>query len=499
MARFFGKPKSTEETGSSEGVATANGDAFQPEPAKAAKWFERAKHTADTRNYEYALNCYLQGIKFDPSNLDAHQALFNVAGIFKSTGGKAASGKELREMAAGKRAVDKLAAAELAWVKDAMNPTLAAKFTRAAAELNLTEVAYWSGDLGARAVMRSKKPTKNALIQFVDIFEEIGAPDLAVQYGRLAYQMDPSDGQLDARIRNLSAQAALNKGRYDEAVGEEGGFRNSVKDLDKQTELSEDESMALGAEAQIRRLGRSKSNWEDDPEDQNTIARYADLLRKESTNESDKEAIRVLLDGFKRTQQYRFRMMAGDTKLGMERRKLRAMKEKAEASGNAEDLQKIKALDRKLKDAEVVEFAERIDKYPTDLRLKFEYGKRLFDLERYDEAIPALQMAIDDARNKATASHLIGLCFLNQEWFEEAIDSLRVAIEAYELKDDDTHLGMRFDLMVALAKHAEDQRELDAADEAFTLARGIAMKKLNFRDIKEWRDNLRALCKDLKS
>ncbi len=506
---FFGKSKGSDEAengnGNGDGNGNGNGNgneaapSFNPEPDKARKWFDQARLTADTRNYEYAITCYLSGLKFDPANMEAHQNLFEVAGLYKSTGGKAATGKEIREIGSGKTTADKFVAAELAWVKDALNASLALKFTKAAADMGLQEVAFWSGEMGVKAVLRSKKPTKNALMNFVDIFEQINAADRAMQYAQMALQLDPSDTQLETRIRNLSAQSTMNKGGYEDNIGEEGGFRKSIQDIDKQIELTEEDSMALGSEGQSRRLTRAKDEWEAEPNDQNTISKYSELLRKIADDENDKEAIRVLLDGFKKTQQYRFRMLAGDTKLAMERRKLRAMREKATATGSTDDLAKVEDRERRLKDAEITEFQERVEKYPTDLRIKFELGKRLFDVDRFDDAIPVLQDALDDARNKSATNHLIGLCFLKQEWFEEATESLREAVESYELKDDDTHLGMRYDLMEALAAHAADQSELEVAEEAFTLARGIAMKKLNFREIKGWRDKLRTLVKELKN
>ena len=492
---LFGKSRGTDDqNGQGE-----NGTAFVVEPDKARKWFDQAKLTADTRNYEYAITSYLNGLKFDPGNMEAHQSLFEVAGLYKSIGGKTATSKELREIATGKQIVDKFVAAELAWVKDALNPSLALKFTKIAADMGLSEVAYWAGEMGVRAVLRGKKPTKNAIIQFVNIFEQINAADKAVQYGQIAMQLDPTDAQLEARVRNLSAQAAMNKGGYEDNAGEEGGYRKSIKDLDKQVELTEEDSLAIGSDAKHRRLERAKLDWEEDPINQNNIAKYADLLRKEGDDDHDKEAIRVLLDGFKRTKQYRFRMMAGDVKLSMERRKLRALREKAEAGGRKEDLAKVQQFEMKLKEAELSEYAERVEKYPTDLRLKYDYGKRLFDIKRYDEAIPVFQDAMDDARNKASTAHYIGLCFLKQDWVEEAVESLRSAVDLYELKDDEAHLGMRYDLMEALTKQAEENDDLDTAEEAFGIARGIAMKKLNFREIKSYRDRLRELVKKLKS
>src|SRR5690606_6977025 len=142
---------------------------------------------------------------------------------------------------------------------------------------------------------------------------------------------------------------------------------------------------------------------------------------------------------------------------------------------------------------EVVEYTERTEKYPTDLRLRYELGERLFRLGRYEEAIPALQEAQQEPRVRARSMHMIGLCFLRENWFDEAVESLRAAEQAHEIKDDDTHMAIRYDLMDALTNYARDHGDLDAAEEAARIASAIALKRLGFRDIRQRRDELREL------
>lgn len=490
MFKFIGKKKGDEGVGGEEPLRL--------EPEKARAWFDRARTAADTRNYEYAMTCYLTGLKFDPSNMQAHEDLFNVAAVYRSSGGSAASNKEVRSVLGDKRPVDRLVAAELAWVKDVANPNYALEFTKLAADLGLNEVAYWVAQKGALAAARLKKPNKNLMVKFMDLFEQIGAYDKAVECGDAAVKIDNSDAQLLARVRNLSAQATMSRGRYDSGVNEEGGYRGSIKDADAQRALIEDESITGGEDVEARRIARTKAEWEENPTAPDAIQKYGDALRKTEKPEFEKEAIRVYLDGFKSTGQYRFRVAAGDIKLTMERRKLREMRERAEASGDPAEAEAVAAAERKLLEKEAVEFAERVEQYPTDLRLRFELGRRYYDLGRFEDAIPLFQEAQGDARNRAASLHYIGLCFLEQEWHEEAIQSLRAAVEAWELKDDETHLNMRYDLMLALEAFARENEELEAAEEANKLASGIALKQLNFRDIRERRDALRTLVKELK-
>jgi hypothetical protein len=62
------------------GDTKADGNAeFQAQPDKARKWFDYARNAADTSNFDYALTCYANGIKFDPEAMSAHEAMYEAA------------------------------------------------------------------------------------------------------------------------------------------------------------------------------------------------------------------------------------------------------------------------------------------------------------------------------------------------------------------------------------------------------------------------------------
>jgi len=481
----------------SSGADDGGGLNIQPEKARA--WFNQARTAADTRNYAYAITCYLNSIKFDPTNIEAHKSLFEIANLYNRAGGKPATGKEIRSMLGDKRPVDRLAAAEFAWITDAVNINLNLKFVSEAADLGVTEVAYWAGEIGVSVLYRTKKPAKSAYVQYVDLFEQIGAFEMAVKVGEVAFNLDRSDAPLQARIRNLSAQATMDKGRYEANVGEEGAYRGSIRDAEAQKQLIEEDTFAAGTEAMVRRIARARAEWEANPLDTAAIQRLGDLLGKSGDEKLETEAIEVFRRGFADTSEYRFRMHAGDIRLLQKRRRLRALRDKVEQSTDPADAARVEAGERELLQSEIGEYRDRCEKYPTDLGLRFELGRRLYDLGEFEDAIPALQRAQDDARYRSKSQHLIGLCFLKQEWFDEAVDSLRTAVETYEFKDDDQHLAMRYDLMAALEAHARENDDLAAAEEAAEHSKTIALKQLAFRDIRQKRDTIRQLIKDLKA
>ena len=81
---LFGKKKKNEDAGAGDGGG------WQPEPHKAAKFFEHARTVAQTGNFSYAIDLYARGIRFDPGNMDAHQAIYEAGIRHLQSGGKAA-------------------------------------------------------------------------------------------------------------------------------------------------------------------------------------------------------------------------------------------------------------------------------------------------------------------------------------------------------------------------------------------------------------------------
>ncbi len=73
---------------------------------------------------------------------------------------------------------------------------------------------------------------------------------------------------------------------------------------------------------------------------------------------------------------------------------------------------------------ELKEFELAADAYPTDMRWRFEAGKRLFSLGRFQDAIPVLQQARNDPKFRVDAGNLLGLAFFQAGYLDEADDTL---------------------------------------------------------------------------
>ena len=68
--------------------------------------------------------------------------------------------------------------------------------------------------------------------------------------------------------------------------------------------------------------------------------------------------------------------------------------------------------------------------HPTDLQLRFDYGRALLDAGDYEKAIPELQQAVKDPRHKAAACVALGQAFRGQCLAELARGQFEKALEA---------------------------------------------------------------------
>ena len=122
-------------------------------------------------------------------------------------------------------------------------------------------------------------------------------------------------------------------------------------------------------------------------------------------------------------------------------------------------------------------FKERAEQYPTDNKIKFEYGKRLLRARKIDAAIPMLQEARNDPKNRIACMLYIGQCFVEKGLHAQAISTLKQAIEEYELAGD----NLSKELYYWLGRSYEAAGKKDEAAEAFGQ---VIQWDYNYKDVR---------------
>ncbi len=505
---FFSKTKQSDEGsgGASEKTAEkkqkkTKDKGIVSDPRKARPWFERAKTVADTGNYDYAIECYISGLRFDADSVEKHESLADVALRRKVVGhGKPAGMIEQMKLSGGKTPLDKMLNAETLWAKDPLNATLMIKVMENAVKAELGEVAFWIGCLILNPEKTGGKTKKDVYLKARDLFVELESFEQAVAACRLALQQEPTNMKLAKELHDLEAEFTVQAGKFGQT---DGGVATVTKDLDKQKELEAEDRIAGTADQQEELIARLRQDAEDNLDDIDLSIKYVKALVQTENIDYENTAVSTLEDMFERTGQYRFKVSIGDLKMKQMRRGIReasiAAKQAAEGPAKDEAQERIKQLRSEQLAFELEEYTDRVKNYPTNLELKYELGIRQLLSGDHDAAIGSFQEAQGDPKNRSRALRYLGEAFARKEWFDEAIDTFHRGIEVHPYSDDRIALEMRYELMNSLEQKAARDTDVESAQEAADIASQIAQADFNYRDIQDAVKRIRTMVNELKA
>jgi len=123
-------------------------------------------------------------------------------------------------------------------------------------------------------------------------------------------------------------------------------------------------------------------------------------------------------------------------------------------------------------------FRETVDNYPTDTTARYEMGRRMFMLGRFDEAIPVFQQVRMDPKYRIQSSTLLGRAFLQAGFVEEAVDTLNEAIQGYAIRGDEKSIEIHYYYAIAL----EQKGDVPAALKMYSQ---VAQWRFTYRDVQE--------------
>jgi tetratricopeptide (TPR) repeat protein len=430
-------------------------------------FFERADEVAQIGNWDFAIELYLEGIRREPGNIErGHQKLWEASLSRKARGGKPAGMLAQIKRRGGKTPLEEMLNAEYLLARDpgAVGPM--ETIFKAARKLGLSQVAKWACDILFISQGPPAKPSKRVLRLLVDTYTEFEEYRLAIQACEILRALSPNDVSVIQKLSLLSARHTIQKGKYDQ----EGDFTQSVKDMARQKELIEKDSLDQGMAFMRQQVDRTRAEYLASPAQPGKIIAFVDALLKLENETTENEAIEVLTKAYNDLKAYQFRMRIGDIRIAQMTRRYRQL-------AGAGDKQGAAAQARRQLEFELEEYAERVVNYPTDLGLKYELGRRQFLAGKYDEAIGSLQQAQRDPRRGLRATHYLGQAFAKKGWLTEAVATLERALSG-ELTEN-----QEMDLRYTLGDVLEQMGDPEHLQKALDNFSKVAMMDFNYKDV----------------
>jgi len=371
--------------------------------------------------------------------------------------------------------------AEYLLAKDPKHLPYAQAMLKVTIEGDYKQTAKWLADFIFKANNEAAKPSLNTYILLKNSYATMGLYDRALMACQYAVKLKPEDGSLADELQRLSAELTVSRGKYDQ----EGDFRNSIKNREAQDKLHSQEGVVKTEDYRITAIKDAQKALAADPELPKNIFHLATVLAELQDDKADNEAIVLLENAYRTKNDFSYKQQAGLIKIKNFKRNLRKAKGVLESNSADEKAKALVAeLAEKIRNTELEHYRLCVENYPTDLKVKYEYGVRLIQNKQYDDAIPLLQESQRDPRHKISSMDKIGLCFFNKGWYADAIDVFSQAIDVHESKDDSIAKDLRYNL----ARSYEKQGDME---KAFDIFRKIAQFDFGYRDVRKRVDELR--------
>jgi tetratricopeptide (TPR) repeat protein len=364
---------------------------------------------------------------------------------------------------------------------DPTNANYAEGLFKNANKAHCDKTLMWVGPILRECLNSEKKPQSKRFLVIKEVYEELGdrcqargenalaikAYEMGLESLSVARNLDSKNRQFDNLLRDMSTKLTILRGNYQTA----DNFKESIRDADDQRKLQDQDRLVQGAERLGELIAAAKADVEANPTVEGKVFQYVDLLTKDETDEHEKQAITILLEKFKELGNYRFKMRADDIAI----RQIGRHGRHARDAGQADQY---KELTKRRLAFELNVFKERVSRYPTDLRMKYEYGRRLFQARRFDEAIPLFQQARSEPKVRYVCTLHLGRCFFEKGLFAQSTGILKEAVDAYELTEDETAKELNY----WLARSLESEGKVEDAHKVFGK---LVQIDYNYRDVRD--------------
>ena len=424
--------------------------------------YTKANEAAQRDNFDYAFALFCQMLEKEPGFFEARKALraaqFKKAGaggtsFFKKVMSGAGSSPQIAKakMAMNRNPAEAMAVAEQVLNGDPNSSAAHRIIVEAAQTLEFPQ----TGILSLETLVKNSPKDKDVAIEFANSIAVSGGDAHAGE--RILQELlraSPNDPDLTQALKNLSAAKTLDEGGYGALEGGEGSYRDILRNKEEAVTLEQEQRVFKSEDTAARLIAEYESRLHTEPDNLKLIRSLAELY----TQKKQFDRALELYDRIKNSE------LGGDASLD------RAIAETVSrrfdfqieqlnpfAPDHADQLERIRA--EKLA-FQIGDCQRRVEKFPTDLAIRFEMGALYFQTGKISEAIGEFQKAQGNPQRRIAAMNLLAQCFALRNMNDSAVRTLQNAIKEKtgfdeEKKDLIYQLGCVFEKMGKKAEAIE--------------------------------------------
>lgn len=439
----------------------------------ARKLYNKGADALSRENLDYAIALLYQALEKEPAFFDCRKALrdaqFRKAGegkgFFKKMLSGASSSPQVAKakMAMSKNPAEAMAIAEQILNGDPYNSSAHRIIVDAANSMELPRTAAMSLD----TLIKNSPKDKALAIEFAYLAAKIGESSkgekILMDLLRDEY---PGDGDLNGALKDLSARKTMTEGGYGALEGGGGSYRDILKDKKQATQLEQEQRVEKSEDVTEKLIREYESRLEAEPNNLKMIRSLAELY----TSRKQFEQALGLYDRIKNSA------MGNDPtlELAIANTIVKQFDFKIEQINpfDTEHAAQVERLKAEKLNFQVAECQKRVEKYPTDLAIRYEMGQLYFQVGKIGEAIQEFQKAQNNPHKKLSAMSYLAQCFAKGKMFDLAADTLRKAIKEKQVFDEEKkdlvyNLGSVLESMGKKEEAIEQYKQIFAVDAGY--------------------------------
>lgn len=430
----------------------------------AADCFKRGTEAMGKENWDYAIQMLSQSARLQPDNLMFRQTL---RGCEKKKYGMNKTGAKMANMKLmGSRGRIKKSRLQKDWdnVDKAAEEGLAINPWDAQLNADMGDACRQRGILSCaiyayEQAVENDPNNKAYWSTLAELQEEKGEFIQATGCWEKVCGIDPMDGEARKRAQQAATRQVIKKGEFEDAEG--------TRDVAMANKLAR--KMGLDQSGAVDGPGQSEEadlqrQIRKEPDNVDHYIKLGEFYRKHRKLDEGRamfEKAAELSGGSLDVQE-----LVEDIELDMMKANINKAKERARDNPDDDDAKKqLGALAREMLLRETEVLRARVDRYPTDLKLKFRLGDCFIKDGKHAQAIPLMQQSSQDSRMEVKALANLGLCFRKEKKFSLAKRQYEKAVPKINVHDDP---GLFKEVCYWLGRLYEASGDQDSAEQQYS-------------------------------
>ena len=316
-------------------------------------------------------------------------------------------------------------------------------------------------------ITRDHNPDDVALLNWLGaLYQKMGRTSSARECFERLCEIAPNDASAVKQLKNAMAVDSMAGDGWEKASKEKLSYRDILKDKNEAAKL-EQESKSQKSDSDFDSLiADFKSKIENEPGNMNFRRAIAKLYIDKHQFD---EGIATLNEAIA--------MNPGDPELerSVSVAKGKQFIQRVSDLRDAGDEEGAAAVEQEKVQFEFEDLQDKVERYPNDLALRYDWGVMLFLNDYFNESIQQFQMAQRNPKNRVMALYYLGLCFKEKQQYDMAMDQFKTASLEILIMDDS-----KKDVLYAQGEVSELMGKPDQAAEFY---KEIYQSDIGYRDV----------------